>query len=167
MKLQNKLSPSSIQSILECHKKSLCWMTERYKIVRINSSFGDSYKVDGIVLHGVLEKLFDTNYESSTENIRKEVIKSYGDNGVEESSIESSQDRLYKTINGVQNILSKVNEHFSVFDFETILKEYEYVKNEEFTGIADLLFRGPSNSVIVDYKSEMFSIVKVKLKKIL
>lgn len=153
MKLQNKLSPSSIQSILECHKKSLCWMTERYKIVRINSSFGDSYKVDGIVLHGVLEKLFDTNYESSTENIRKEVIKSYGDNGVEESSIESSQDRLYKTINGVQNILSKVNEHFSVFDFETILKEYEYVKNEEFTGIADLLFRGPSNSVIVDYKS--------------
>jgi hypothetical protein len=100
-----------------------------------------------------LEKLFDTNNESSTENIRKEVIKSYGDNGVEESSIESSQDRLYKTINGVQNILSKVNEHFSVFDFETILKEYEYIKNEEFTGIADLLLRGPSKSIIIDYKS--------------
>ena len=128
-------------------------MTEKYKIVRINSSFGESYKIDGIVLHGVLEKLFDTNNESSTENIRKEVIKSYGDNGVEESSIESSQDRLYKTINGVQNILSKVNEHFSVFDFETILKEYEYIKNEEFTGIADLLLRGPSKSIIIDYKS--------------
>lgn len=128
-------------------------MTEKYKIVRINSSFGESYKIDGIVLHGVLEKLFDTNNESSTENIRKEVIKSYGDNGVEESSIELSQDRLYKTINGVQNILSKVNEHFSVFDFETILKEYEYIKNEEFTGIADLLLRGPSKSIIIDYKS--------------
>jgi hypothetical protein len=128
-------------------------MTEKYKIVRINSSYGESYKIDGIVLHGVLEKLFGTNNESSTENIRKEVIKSYGDNGVEESSIESSQDRLYKTINGVQNILSKVNEHFSVSDFETILKEYEYIKNEEFTGIADLLLRGPSKSIIIDYKS--------------
>jgi len=153
LKLQNKLSPSSIQSILECHKKSLCWITEKYKIVRINSSFGESYKIDGIVLHGVLENLFDTNNESSTENIRKEVIKSYSDNGVSESLIELSQDRLYKTINGVQNILSKVNEHFSVYDFETILKEYEYIENEEFTGIADLLFRGPKKSIVVDYKS--------------
>ena len=107
-------------------------MSEKYKVVRINSSFGKSYKIDGIVLHGVLEKLFDTNSESSTENIKKEVEKSYGENGVEESSLELSQDRLYKTINGVQNILSKVNEHFSFFDFETILKEYEYIENEEF-----------------------------------
>ena len=50
-------------------------MTEKYKIVRINSSYGESYKIDGIVLHGVLENLFDTNNESSTENIRKEVIE--------------------------------------------------------------------------------------------
>ena len=36
-------------------------MTEKYKIVRINSSYGESYKTDGIVLHGVLENLFGTN----------------------------------------------------------------------------------------------------------
>jgi len=153
VKVQNKLSPSSIQSAFECHKKLLCWNTEKNQIVRINSSFGDSYRVDGIVLHAVLEKLFDANKKSSTQDIRKEVINLYSQNGVNESLILLNQDRLYKTINGVQNILSKITEHFSLSEFETILKEYEYSKNDEFTGIADILFRGSSKSVIVDYKS--------------
>ena len=139
MKLQNKLSPSSIQSILECHKKSLCWITEKYKIVRINSSYGESYKIDG-GLAWCIGKSFDTNNESSTENIRKEVIKSYSDNGVSESSIELSQDRLIKQLTEYKTYLAK-QMNISVYDFETILKEYEYIENEEFTGIADLLFR--------------------------
>lgn len=126
---------------------------EKDKISRINSSLSDSFKIDGIVLHAVLEELFDSNSNYSTEIIKDEVIKFYGQNGINKISISQDQDRLYRTINGVQNILLKLQDQFSTNKFEKVLKEHEYLENDEFTGIADLLLRGTKNSVIIDYKS--------------
>ena len=146
-----KIAATKVQHLLRCTEK---YNLRKTKIKLFTSNSNQIVRLDGIILHALMEDLINSrNYSPSSQEI-KDLIINEEKKHFEDELLYTSLDfiRTQSIVDAVKNTLFNIQNKFNLDEYK-VETEKQYVNNDLFIGTADLVLSNEKDSVVLDYKS--------------
>lgn len=146
-----KIAATKVQNLLKCTEK---YNFRKSKIKLLSSNSNQIVRLDGIILHALMEELINSqNYRPSSQEI-KELIVAEEKKHFESKLLYTSLDfiRTQSIVDAIKNTLFNIQNKFKFDDYK-VETEKQYIDNDLFIGTADLVLSSEEDSVVIDYKS--------------